>query len=120
MVKGVRFHALAHRLVWRHLHGPIPHGLTVNHKDGNKKNNRPDNLELMTDSEQAIHARRVLGKCRQDGEKNNNAKLTPEAVADIKRRRANGEPLKSIAADHNISDRTVSKIARGQRWTCTG
>lgn len=61
MFNGKRAHALAHRLVWRHFNGPIPDGLTVNHKDGAKKNNRPTNLELATVSEQALHAINVLG-----------------------------------------------------------
>ena len=33
---------------------------TVNHKDGNSLNNRLDNLEWMTLSENTSHARRVL------------------------------------------------------------
>ena len=31
----------AHRVVWTALNGPIPEGLEINHKDGNKANNRP-------------------------------------------------------------------------------
>ena len=56
-----RTHALAHRLVWRHFKGPIPEGLTVNHKNGKKKENWPDNLELATHSEQMLHAIHTLG-----------------------------------------------------------
>jgi len=116
MIDKKRANALAHRLVWRVVHGRIPSGLTINHKDGNPLNNHPDNLELATPSEQAIHARKVLGKCRQDKEWNNNAKLTVRTVAAIRTRRAAGESLKSIAMDFQVSDRTVSKIALGQRW----
>lgn len=49
------------RLVWQVNHGDIPPGLTVNHKDGDPTNNRLDNLELMTQSEQHLHRYRVLG-----------------------------------------------------------
>jgi hypothetical protein len=115
MEGGKRHVGLAHRLVWQHLYGDIPDGLLVNHKDGNKSNNRPDNLELATYSENQKHAFR-LGLSNEDGERNPAAKLTDEAVADIRRRRAAGEPLKSIASDHGVSDRTISKIARWQRW----
>jgi hypothetical protein len=61
MVNGERANALAHRLVWRHFNGPLPDGMTVNHKNGIKADNRPNNLELATHSEQIIHAMRVLG-----------------------------------------------------------
>jgi len=44
MVAGKRHHAAAHRLVWFHFNGPIPDGVTVNHKNGVKSENWPDNL----------------------------------------------------------------------------
>jgi HNH endonuclease/NUMOD4 motif len=37
----------------------------VNHKDGNKKNNRVENLEWVTQSENTIHSSHVLGKTRK-------------------------------------------------------
>lgn len=120
MTQKVRVYAMAHRLVWRHYNGPIPDGLTINHKWGDKQDNRPEMLELATLSEQQIHAHRVLGKRRQEGEKNNASKLTREEVDLIRVRRALGEPLKSIAASFGVSDRTISKIARNQRWLCSG
>ena len=110
----------AHRLVYLHFHGQIPPGLTVNHKNGIKHDNHPDNLELATYAEQVKHARTTLGRKwktdNQNGEANDMAKLTDAAVREIRRRRAAGASLKSIAADFGISDRTVSKIARGDRW----
>lgn len=48
MIDGVRWHALAHRLVWRHFFGPIPEGSTVRHKDGDSTDNHPSNLYLVT------------------------------------------------------------------------
>jgi hypothetical protein len=118
MVDGKDLAALAHRLVWVHRNGPIPPGLTINHKNGKKTDNRPANLELATYSEQVRHALRVLkvGRIDQNGEKNAMAKLTAAAAREIRRRRASGEALKSIAADFGVTDRAVSKIARGQRW----
>jgi hypothetical protein len=61
MIDYKRVTALSHRLVWRHFRGSIPAGMTINHKNGQKQDNRPSNLELATHSEQMQHARRVLG-----------------------------------------------------------
>jgi len=40
-----------HRDVWESLHGPIPSGYDVHHRDENKTNNAPANLELLLRSE---------------------------------------------------------------------
>lgn len=61
MRDGVRYYASAARLVWHHFRGEIPLGLTVNHKDGDKKNNRISNLELMTMRQQIRHSIDALG-----------------------------------------------------------
>lgn len=61
MVNGKRAHAGAHRVVWRFFNGDIPLGMTINHKNGNKSDNRPENLELATYSDQIKHAIHTLG-----------------------------------------------------------
>lgn len=44
-----------------------------------------------------------------------NPPLPDDAVRDIRRRWAVGEPLKVIAADHNVTKAAVSLIGSGQR-----
>lgn len=41
---------MVHRIVWIILHGEIPDGKLVDHVDGNRENNRPNNLRLVDDS----------------------------------------------------------------------
>lgn len=45
-----------HRLVWEAFHGAIPPGFEVNHRNGDKTDNRLENLELVTRSENMAHA----------------------------------------------------------------
>ena len=39
---------VTHRLIWVYLNGEIPEGLEIDHIDGDKTNNRIDNLRLAT------------------------------------------------------------------------
>jgi len=48
-----------HRLVSKFYLGDMPKGLCVNHKDGNKLNNKPSNLEYITISENIKHSIRM-------------------------------------------------------------
>ena len=99
-----RFNALAHRLVWLHLHGPVPVGMVVNHINANKSDNRPCNLEIVTPIENVRH------------QNNPNTRLSESDVLTIRERRATGEILTSIAEDFSISMQHVSEIARGKHW----
>jgi len=46
-----------HRAVWIEHHGEIPEGMVIHHINGNKKDNRIENLECLTRKE---HAKRHL------------------------------------------------------------
>lgn len=59
---GSNLKAFAHRLVYLHFYGDILEEMQVNHKNGVIHDNRPENLELMTASQQMIHAVEVLGR----------------------------------------------------------
>lgn len=48
---GIHKYIKIHRLVWGTFVGPIPNGLQVNHIDENPRNNRLDNLNLLSPKE---------------------------------------------------------------------
>ena len=108
----------AHRLVFRHFKGPIPSGLTVNHKNGIKTDNRPENLELATMAEQVAHAVTVLGVGQLDrrGQRSNTSILMDGDAEEIRVRRMAGESGVSLAKEFGVSPSTVSLIFRGKRW----
>lgn len=51
--KGVTY--LEHRHVWEQEHGPIPEGYVVHHRNNDGRDNRLENLELMTHQEHSQH-----------------------------------------------------------------
>lgn len=110
---------LAHRLVWRAFQGEIPEGLEINHLNGNKKDNRLENLEVCSRSENISHAIRVLRVRRADqrGEKNAGSKLTADDVIAIHVLLNRGVYSTDIARIFSISDAAVSLIKSGDRWT---
>lgn len=110
-----RVHSCAHRLVWQYFYGDIPDGLCINHKNGIKDDNRPDNLEIVTYTENLKHAFK-FGLKDQSGEKNPNAKLTDKQVAEIRLAYAKGGYTQSqLGNKYYVSFKTISKIVRGNR-----
>ena len=49
--KGVRLH----RVVWEHFNGPVPEGHHIHHKDENRANNQPENLECLPGASHISH-----------------------------------------------------------------
>lgn len=63
-VKGRLFHRYVHRLVAEHFLANWSDDLAVDHIDGNRSNNRADNLEMVTTSENSLRGFRRAGKKR--------------------------------------------------------
>lgn len=115
MIAGKRINASAHRLVWHYFYGPIPDGMCLNHKNGIKGDNRPENLELTTYSENIKHAHRI-GTANQDGERNHQAKLSNAEVEEIRISYFMGKIYQvDLATRYGVSFQTISKIVRGER-----
>lgn len=88
----------------------------VNHKDGNKLNNKSSNLEWVTKSENARHAMR-MGLRSYVGEKNGKSKLTDITVRNIHRLIARGMTQREIAELYDVSTVTISDVYRGRTWS---
>jgi hypothetical protein len=133
-----------HRVVAEAFIGTRPTGYQVNHKDGDKANNRIENLEYVTASENAIHAVR-LGLMKSGdqhwsrqkpwltsrGDKNGSrrhpekvcrgeqsvfAKLTEKQVRKIKMRMKEGERSCDLAKEYGVHRDTIGLIKRNKTW----
>jgi hypothetical protein len=111
---SARRYVYAHRIVYLVHHGDIPDGMQINHKDGDKWNNHPGNLELATPGENSRHAIRVLGV--NIGEKHGMSKLSNRDVREIRRLCRQGVTRRRIAERFKIDPGNVTKIAQRKTW----
>ncbi len=104
-----------HRLVARAFIGPCPEGHEVNHKNSNTTDNRIENLEYLTSSQNKQHYH-LLHRGIISGENNWNAKLKEVDVAAIRLLTKNGFPQKYVAGIFGVGQPAVEKIVLGLRW----
>lgn len=110
-----KMNRLAHRLIAEAWLGPCPKGMQVNHKDGNKTNNRIENLEYVTPSRNNKHAYEI-GLKSAEGENNGRSKLTKNVVLEIRRRADSGEHYRDLAMEYNISPQHAHAIILRKFW----
>lgn len=107
-----------HVLVAEAFIGPKPIGMDVNHIDGDKANNRLENLEYVSRSENLKHSWRIgtstYTPFRERGEHHVRAKVRDQDVIDIQSAFAAGEDRKAIAARYGISYHTVWDYTSGR------
>lgn len=90
--------------------------LEVNHIDGNKKNNKLENLEWCTTSENQIHAFKIGLKEARKGEESNFSKLTKKDVKKVFELRERGLLQREIAEIVGCTRSNISYILRGKSW----
>lgn len=112
---GKMYYFMEHRVIWVWNNGAIPKGLVINHKDFNRANNAIDNLELMTQKENAEYSRCNMNPPR--GEKNGRAQLTNRQADAIKTLGITcGWSPSKIAALTGVKDYNVKRIIKGERY----
>lgn len=112
----------AHRFSWiAHNHRTIPKGMSVCHTCDNPACINPDHLfvgshlENMNDCKKKGRFNILDGSlCR--GTENVNAKLDGDKVAEIRRRRANGEKGINLAREFEVTPQCISYVVNGQTW----
>ena len=114
---GSRTTAKIHRLVAQAF---IPNPLNkpeVNHIDGNKQNNRVDNLEWVSGSENITHAFRIgLRQAPAEGENHQWCKYSSATIHEVCRLLVKGTSLQDIASTTGMSASEISNIRHGKTW----
>jgi hypothetical protein len=106
---------LVHRLVANEFLDNTLNKPQVNHKNGIKDDNRVENLEWATGSENVIHALANNLKISIKGSEHRNSKLTEKEVLEI---RAIGrtKTLKEVAEMYNVDMSLISLILLEKAW----
>lgn len=116
---GKCFRKFVHFLLLENFHSPCPPGKETNHKNGIKDDNRLENLEWVTSSENRQHAYDIGLKkgARNLGMKNGNSKLKDGEVWLIKKILSHRIlKHKEIAKMFLISITMISWIDKGITW----
>lgn len=110
-------HLLLHRIVATVFIKEIDSGLVVNHKNGIKTDNRVENLEVTTQSENLKHAYKNRLNYVSEITKNNliktcheRRKFTPNEIREIRNKRENGKSFISLGKEYNVSESNIRSI----------
>lgn len=108
----------AHRFSYKIHIGEIPDGMSVLHKCDVPSCVNPDHLFLGTQADN-VHDCLRKGRHRSGpvaGEKNGNAKLNTEQVAEIRAKADAGQTRKNIAEEYGVTPAHISHICLGKKW----
>ena len=103
ITKHVKVNVRAHHVVWRAFNGPIPLGMTIDHKNDVRNDNRLDNLQLLS-----------LGDNVRKGKSRPYSLKSPEGEVFV------GVNLSQLARDFNLDNGNLSNVNNGKSKSCKG
>lgn len=110
-----------HRLVLEAFVGQCPEGMQCRHLNGNAGDNRIDNLQWGTPSENnwdlVRHGTHARAGGNKPGERNSRAKLKNCDIPVIRKRLANGEHPRDIGKDFGVTEWCIWGIRHNRTWT---
>lgn len=108
--KGVKVHLLVLRL----FRGPAPEGMQARHLDGNKDNNRLDNLEWGTPKEN--NQDKIRHGTVPAGENHGLAKLTWKGVREIRELYRTGTSISALSRRFRVYRNAIRQVVLGKTW----
>lgn len=111
----IRVKHLVHRLIASAFCDGFDPDLSVNHKNGNKKDNVPENLEWCTLAENTRHQWKTA-LITKERLCQSNSKVEPTDVILIRDLYDSKEPVADIAKRFMISKSAVYLIGKRERW----
>lgn len=101
-----------HQLVLEAFVSARPAGLVCNHINGDKLDNRVENLEWTTHRENQLHA--IATGLKSVAPRN--VKLPRERLQEIRDRHAAGEKCRALAEEFGVDRSTIEQLVKGKTW----
>ena len=118
--EGRQSQRTVHSLVLEAFLGPRPKGLWINHRNGIKTDNRLENLEYCSASDNQRHAVATglapKPPLRRGTDNDHICRLNEEQVRSIRRDYAEGRGIAGLAREYRVGDSTVRNIVRRNSW----
>lgn len=112
--RGHRQSTMAHHVAWELAYGPIPAGMLVLHRCDVRLCVRPDHLFLGTQLDN-VRDRDAKGRAAH-GEAHHHAKLTDQAISDIRARWHAGITQAALALEYGVRVPTIANIVHRRSW----